>query len=379
MANIHSFYCFVEHDFSAEEILEALKISCPKGNLNRTFDNETRTINITGPEIDYDITFQKKYFTVTKKFPTYKIIEYHDYKNFKFKEEAHYYVGDDTLVLEQINLPEALNETNRSLYVIKPDEDKSKATFTKKVIFHTDTGYLETYEKVKRLLGSKDKRRIRLRPSNIIINNTDKRYIAVGEKNAIARTTTTFSNTGINLYYKLNLPSNHCIDDISSYGVPSIMIDGKFIDIPSEEIEEPGELSFKFFVFKARDVLQFGIDYKTGEDGQKLLRSYQTNKDPFMNVNDLGLLIDRIKEEKFLELPVEYPLEHRIIEELMRLRIELFINVVSPEKGIDFLDFNLIDHADFCYKAFHIYENLTRYYEEALKNCDVNKAEKIEV
>lgn len=380
MASKNSYYYFKEHNFSATEILETLDIPYTTEDLQISFSADGDSIHITGPSTDYTIKFFKAFYTVTKKFQTYEVVEHRSYQNNIIKSETDFYIDDDTLVFEENNTNDP-SIIDRSMYLLRKGADKKKATLTKEIVYYPESGYLETYTKGLGAFSTSSKHRIRMAPNNVIISNTEN-FAAIHNEGVLhCKSISTCSTKGSSAACELDLPDSAQIEELQNYGMPTILIDGLFLDIKSsdEKSTAPKLLTYRFFTFKRDGTLSLGITFNDGAKKQEFLRAYQTDKDPYMTVKDLGILVDKMQEEKFLDLGTDYPLEMRILTDLMKLRIDLYTNVISPSKGIDFLDFNLTDPKDYNHMAFEIYENLRRYYEECLKLSNVNKGQKKEV
>ena len=382
MTSIHTINFFNEHKYSGQKILESLKI--PNSNINYqvSYDLPNNTIYITGDRTDYKITFFKDSYMVLKKFPTYEIVEHRFRDCSIMREEVIYSIGEDTLTFEQINNSSQPDEVYRSIYLHEKGAERNKPSLIKSVAYHPDTNYLESYTSIKKAFATTSKHRFRIGRNNIILCNTDHSLVFYNGRNIVGKTITTCSTDGEEANVVINSPDLYEIMEVSNYCLPSIMIDGSFIDVPNSDDpdNESNELKYRFFLYKTNGSLEIGISFGTiNEEPQGYVRSYPTNSKEYINIKDIDTLINKMKEEKFLDFPVDYPIAERIMSELIQLKIDLYKNTLAPEQSIDFFDFNLPSSDDFNHMCFHIYEHLDRYYEEAKKICNVNKSEKKEV
>ena len=382
MASIQTINFFKEHKFSGQKILESLKIPSSKKDYRVSYDLPNKTIYLTSEGTDYKITFFKDSYIVLKKFPTYEIVEHRFKDSSIMREEVIYSIGEDTLTFEQINNSTQPNEIYRSIYLHEKGAERNNPSLIKTVVYHPDTNYLETYTSIKKAFATTSKHRFRIGRNNIILCNTDHSLVFYNGRNIVGKTITTCSTFGEEINAVINAPDIFEITELSNYCLPSIMIDGSFIDVPSSDDpdNESNELKYRFFLYKTNGSLEIGISFGTiNEEPQGYVRSYPTDSKEYITVKDIDILMNKMREEDFLDLPADYPIIERVIIELIRLKIDLYRNTLAPEKGVDFFDFNLVTPDDFNHMSLNIYEHLARYHEEAKKICNVNKSEKKEV
>ena len=359
MANMSTLEYIRTNNLNSKEILSLLCM--PPYDEDLAVSINKNTITLKGTSFHCDIIFYADRYEIIRKYPDYTSYEYRDTFDEPLKKITEFYIED-----ERLSFAQTYTNDPAELFRVLTLTDRKNNKVKYKRGFYTDDelNSSESYKAMKTEQGTRVHRVIR-DDDNVILTSSytfaEPVYAnpIVGQ---MASTVSVLPPAIVQCFYKVTNPEQ--LDRVSDYSNPVILIDGTFTDLST--LNKSGEfekrLGYRILINKAENEFQIKLDFSTDDPEKEWVISCPCKGDT-ITPDSIDRLISFLHKSEFLkEHSKDFPIEKRVITELINVKRDIIKNTSFQEYEFDFIECNLnqpISHEEM---AFDIYENLQKYY-----------------
>ena len=370
MANLSTLEYIKMNKLNSKEILELLCM--PPYDEDLTVTTNKNTITLKGTSFDCNIVFYADRYEIIRKYSDYTSYEYRDEFDEPLKKITEFYLGDERLSFAQTYT----NDPVEMFRVLTLSDCKvNKVKYKRGFYTDDELNSSESYKAMKTERGTRVHRVIR--DDDNVILTTSYTFAEPVYNNPIigqiASTVSILPPAIVQSFYKVTNPEQ--LERVSDSSNPVILIDGTFTDLSTLNNHGDFEkrIGYRLLMNKTENDFQIKLDFSTGDPEKEWVISCPCKGD-IITPDSIDRLISFLHKSEFLkEHSKEFPIEKRVISELINVKRDIIKNTSILEYDFDYIECNLnqpISHEEL---AFEIYENLQKYYQIIMNDMAQNQ------
>ena len=359
MANMSTLEYIRSNNLNSKEILALLSMPAYDEDLAVTV--KRNTITLQGTTFHCDIVFYADRYEIIRKYSDYTSYEYRDEFDEPLKKITEFYIGN-----ERLSFAQAYTNDPVEMFRVLTLTDRKNNKVKYKRAFYTDDelNSSESYKAMKTEQGTRVHRVIR-DDDNVILTSSytfaEPVYSnpIVGQ---IASTVSILPPAIVQCFYKVTNPEQ--LERVSEYSNPVLLIDGTFTDLSTLNNHGDFEkrIGYRLLMNKTENDFQIKLDYSLDDPDKEWIISCPCKGD-IITPDSIDRLISFLHKSEFLkEHSKDFPIEKRVITELINVKRDIIKNTSLQEYDFDFIECNINQPISYEELAFDIYEHLQKYY-----------------
>ena len=350
------------------EILDILKMPPYHGELTTEIKGDT--IFLKGEHFDCNISFLDNSYVIIRRYPDYTCYEFRNNNDEVNKKITEFYIDEERLSIAQ-TFTDDPEEIIRCMVLAERKGNKVK--YKRAVYSYDELNASESYKAMKTEQGTRVHRIVR-DDDNVILttsyNFTEPLYRepVVGQ---IASTVSVLPPAIVQYFNPVTVPDQ--MDKVSDYENPVVIVSGTFTDLSSLNSEGEIEKRLGYELLMIKRIEDFQIALTLNESGTK--NEYIISCPCLGDVitpDTIDRLIQFLHTTEFLaDHSKDFPLEKRILAELINVKRDIIKQTSITEFDVDFLECSLNQPVSYEELAMEFYENLQNYY--ALVQGEISK------